>query len=83
MNVPSYYSTLLNTDMRSQDLERKVYQRQALQQAGVDSRGWLTKVGCRVASAVGSFLVSLGQRLVRVDRQPMTTSARMARASQV
>ena len=83
MNVPSYYSTLLNTDMRSQDLERKAYQRRALQQAGVDSRDWLTKVGCRVASAVGSFLVSLGQRLVRVDRQPMTASARMARASQV
>jgi len=83
MNVPSYYSTLLNTDMRSQDLERKAYQRHALQQSGVDSRDWLTKVGCRVASAVGSFLVSLGQRLVRVDRQPMTTSARMARASQV
>ena len=83
MNVPSYYSTLLTTDMRSSDRERRAYQRHLLEQAGVDSRDWLTRFGCRVASAVGSLLVALGQRLKRVDRRPVTAPTRMARAGQI
>jgi hypothetical protein len=83
MNVPSYYSTLLTTDMRSSDRERRAHQRYLLEQAGVDSRDWLTRFGCRVVAAVGSLLVSLGQRLKRVDRRPVTASGRMARASQI
>ena len=83
MNVPSYYSTLVTTDMRSSDCERKAYQRHLLEQAGVDSRDWLTRIGCRVASTVGNFLVVVGQRLKRVDRRPVTASTRMARAGQI
>jgi len=81
MLVPNDYLALrlhnerLRTDVRRLERER------VLREAGVDQRGWVTFLACKLLRGMGCLLVAVGRRLQLVDRSPATSPVRMAKVS--
>ena len=75
-----YLAQRLHNDRLRNDVCRAETQR-VLREAGIDQRGWVAFVLCRLLRGLGCLLVALGQRLQLVDGPPATSPVRMARAS--
>ena len=70
---PDVYREIAEQRMR--DCLREVETRRLLHQAGIEQRGWMARLMCRLLGGLGHLLVALGQRLERYERTPMEPGA--------
>jgi hypothetical protein len=63
MTYPSIDVAQRVAEERLQDCLRKAETDRVLREAGIDRRGWASRMACRLLYRLGHVLVALGQRL--------------------
>jgi len=72
-----YLAQRLHNDRLRTDV-RRLEQERVLREAGVDRRGWVAFLTCKLLRGLGCLLVALGHRLQLVDPSPATSPVWMA-----
>ena len=75
-----YLVQRLHNDRLRNDVCRAETER-VLREAGVDRRGWVAFLLCRLLRGLGCLLVALGHRMQVVDGPPAASPVRVAKVS--